>query len=129
MNNKELAKHWNCSASEVKSIAKFMNERFYLWIGEKDGLFYGYMNEKITYEDGSAVVRPAISINKGFKTPAEAAKALNKICDSLQMPKLRAELMEVPVDAYKTLKKIALPRAIATHKKSYPIDTGREARN
>ena len=45
-----------------------------------------------------------ISSKQGYKTAREAADFMNKACDTMEMPDMRAELMNVPADAYKTLK-------------------------
>ena len=104
MTNEELARHWNVSLSEVESISKFMNETYYLCVGQSktDKLFYGLMYEI----DNKQRCRLAISTKQGFETSQEAEKFMNKCADAMQMPEGRAKLMGVPVDAYKALRKI-----------------------
>lgn len=104
MTNEELAQHWNVPLSEVESISDFMNNTFSLHVGKskKDGLFYGLMY-RMDEKHGPML---AVSSKQGYKTPKEAAQFLNDACDTMQMPDMRAELMGVPADAYKTLKKI-----------------------
>ena len=45
MTEEELAKHWNVSLDEVKSISDFMNKNYCIYVGQnkKDELFYGLM--------------------------------------------------------------------------------------
>ncbi len=104
MTNEELAEHWNVPLSEVQSISEYMNNLFTLHVGKnkKDGLFYGLMYRN----DERHGPMLAVSSKQGYKTPKEAAVFLNDACDTMQMPDMRAELMGVPVDAYKVLKKI-----------------------
>lgn len=104
MTNEELAQHWNVPLSEVQSIADYMNNLFTLHVGKnrKDGLYYGLMYRN----DEKHGPMLAVSSKQGYKTPKEAADFLNEACDIMQMPDMRAELMGVPADAYKTLKKI-----------------------
>lgn len=104
MTNEELAQHWNVPLSEVQSIADYMNNLYTLHVGKsrKDGLFYGLMYRN----DEKHGPMLAVSSKQGYKTPREAAEFLNDACDTMQMPDMRAELMGVPADAYKTLKKI-----------------------
>lgn len=106
MTDEELAKHWNVSLEEVKSISDFMNNNFVLHVGKKkdNGLYYGL----VFREDPKHGPMLAMSSNQGFETPREAAVFLNEVCDRIEMPKLRAKLMDVPTDAYKALKKIDL---------------------
>lgn len=106
MTNEELAKHWNVSLEEVKSISEFMNNNYVLKVGRKkdDGLYYGLVY-RIDPKHGPML---SLSSNKGFETPKKAAVFLNKTCDKIEMPKIRANLMGVPADAYKALKKIDL---------------------
>ena len=104
MTNEELAQHWNVPLSEVQSISDYMNNLYTLHVGKnrKDGLFYGLMYRN----DEKHGPMLAVSSKQGYKTPREAAEFLNEACDTMEMPEMRAELMDVPVDAYKTLKKI-----------------------
>ena len=104
MTNEELAAHWNVSLAEVKSISDYMNNLFTLHVGKsrKDGLYYGLMYRN----DEKHGPMLAVSSKQGYKTPREAAEFLNGACDTMEMPNMRAELMGVPADAYKTLKKI-----------------------
>ena len=100
----ELAEHWKVSLSEAESISKFMNETYYLCVGQNknDKLFYGLMYEI----DNKQRCRLAISTKQGFNTSKEAEDFMNKCADAMQMPDGRAKLMGVPVDAYKALRKI-----------------------
>ena len=104
MTDEELAKHWNTSLSEVKSIADYMNKNYYLCVGKsrKDGLFYGLMY-RMDERHGPML---AVSTQQGFKTAKEAAIKFNKACDVMEMPEMRAKMMNVPADAYKALEKI-----------------------
>ena len=104
MTNEELAAHWNVSLEEVQSISDFMNKNYSLHVGKsrKDGLFYGLMY-RMDEKHGPML---AVSTKQGYKTPKEAAEFFNAACDMMQMPDMRAELMGVPADAYKTLEKI-----------------------
>ena len=104
MTNEELAKHWNVPLSEVESIADYMNKNYYLCVGKSktDGLFYGLMY-RVDERHGPML---ALSSTQGYQTPKAAADFFNAICDKIEFPNLKAELMGVPVDAYKALKKI-----------------------
>ena len=116
MTDEELAKHWNVSLAEVKSISDFMNKTYSLQVGKskKDGLFYGLIY-RMDKKHGPML---AISSKEGFKTPKAAAEFLNGVCDIMEMTQMRAELMNVPADAYKTLKKIDI--SIFTQKDKNP---------
>lgn len=104
MTNEELAKLWNVSLSEVESIADYMNKNFYLCVGKSksDGLYYGLMY-RVDEKHGPML---ALSSNQGYRTPKMAADVFNKVFDRIELPNVKAELMGVPVDAYKALKKI-----------------------
>ena len=104
MTNEELAKRWNVSLQEVESISKFMNDTYYLCVGQNktDKLFYGLMFEIDTKQRHRLV----ISTKQGFNTSKEAENFMNNSVDAMQMPEGRASLMGVPADAYKTLRKL-----------------------
>ena len=105
MTDEELAKHWNVSLEEVKSISDYMNKTYYLTVGKSksNGLYYGCL---FKIEDERS--RLVVSSNQGFATADEAAEFMSTKFDNLELPTMKAELMGVPVDAYKTLKKIEL---------------------
>ena len=119
----ELAKHWNISLKEAKSISDFMNNTFYMTIGQKHGdeSFYGLIYEK--FKDGA--VRLAFSLsadsNHGFKTEKEAIEALNRAPHRIKIPDGRAKLMGVPPDAFIALKRIGQPSILATKKQIFPV--------
>lgn len=104
MTNEELAAHWKVSLDEVQSISDYMNKIYSMHVGKnkKDGLFYGLIY-RMDEKHGPML---SLSSQQGFNTPAEAASFLNDVCDRIQMPEVRAGLMNVPTDAYKALKKI-----------------------
>ena len=104
MTNEELAQHWKISLDEVKSISDFMNKTYSLHVGKnkKNGLFYGLMY-RMDKKHGPLLT---ISSSQGYKTAIEAAVFFNETFDTIQMPEMHAKMLGVPVDAYKTLKKI-----------------------
>ena len=126
MTNEELAAHWNVPLSEVESISDFMNKNYYTCVGKNknDGLFYGLMF-RIDERHGPML---SLSTSKGFETPKEAGDFFNKACDTIEMPNLRAELLGVPVDAYKAIKKIDTS-VYATQEKTQFPSLGRGARD
>ena len=112
MTNEELAKHWGVSLEEVRRISDFMNSHYFLSVAKHKttGLFHGVMYE-MREDDGERLPSLVLSSEKGFKTKGEAAQYWNDCCDTWKMPKTRAEiLLRVPVDAFKALQKIDLPR-------------------
>ena len=117
MTNEELAKHWNTSLQEVKRISDIMNEAFYCGVSQSktDHLFYGVMFRWHISPSGNRTPMLAASSKKGFPTEKEAVQNWNNLLDQVELPKLKAELMEVPRDAYKALKKI--PEPIRTHQR------------
>ena len=126
MTEEELAKHWNVSLDEVKSISDFMNKNYCIYVGQnkKDKLFYGLMY-RMDEKHGPML---AVSAKNGCKTAKEAAVFFNNACDTMEMPKLKAELMGVPADAYKTLKKIDTS-TMMTEEKTYMPSLERGARD
>ena len=126
----ELAKHWNISLKEAQSISDFINNTFYMTIGQKHGdeSFYGLIYEK--FKDGA--VRLAFSLsadsNHGFKTEKEAIEALNKAPHRIKIPDGRAKLMGVPQEAFIALKRIGQPSVVATKKQISPVLLGRGGR-
>lgn len=104
MTDEELAKHWNVSLKEVKSIFDYMNKNYYLCVGKdrKSGLYYGL----IYRNDAKHGPMLAVSSKQGFRTSQDAADFINGACDTMQMPEERAKMMDVPADAYKALKRI-----------------------
>ena len=122
MTNEELAKHWNVSLKEAEDISKFINKYYSLHIGKnrKDGLYYGLIY-RMDEKHGPML---AISSKKGYRTPKEAIDFINSACDTMQMPEERAELLGVPADAYKALKKID-PRTMAPKTQTPNILTGK----
>jgi len=126
MTNEELAKLWNVSLDEVKRISDYMNKNYYLCVGKsrKDGLFYGLMY-RMDEKHGPML---ALSLSQGYETPQKAADVFNKVFDKIEMPELRAKLMGVPVDAYKTLKKIEIAPA-TTQNKNYNFCLDRGSRD
>ena len=124
MTHEELAKHWGVSLQEVKSISDYMNAHYYLTVGQhkETKLWYGLMYEWHELPDGEKMPHLAVSSQKGFKTEKEAIQSLNQSCENWQMSLERAQLMNVPQDAYKTL--IKIPESVHTHK-CHIISTGR----
>lgn len=114
MTNEELAAHWNVSLEEAQSISAYMNKMYSMLVGKskKDGLFYGLIY-RMDEKHGPML---ALSSTQGFDTPKEAAIFMNEICDKMEMTKMRSELMNVPIDAYKALKKIDLNAFVAKNK-------------
>ena len=113
MTNEELAKHWNVSISEVERISKFINERYYLCLGQKgsDKLWYGLLYEKVPEARPLGEIperrpRLALSSKKGYKTAKEAAEFMNTCMDTVEMSKERARLMGIPKDAFRIVKKL-----------------------
>ncbi len=104
MTNEELAAHWKVSLEEAQSISDYMNKTFSMHVGKskQDGLFYGLIY-RIDERHGPMLT---MSSKQGFDTPKEAADFMNETCDKMEIPAMRAKLMNVPVDAYKALKKI-----------------------
>jgi hypothetical protein len=125
MTDEELAKHWNVSLNEAKSISDFMNKNYYLCVGKskKDNLFYGLMY-RVDKKHGPMLV---VSSKQGYKTSKEAAITFNKVFDTLEMPEMKAKLIGVPVDAYKALKKIDTS-TMTSHEKSHNMCRGRGSR-
>ena len=80
-----------------------MNNTYVLQVGKskKDGLFYGLIY-RMDQKHGPML---AMSSKQGYKIAKEAAQFINDACDTMKMPEMRAKLMDVPADAYKTLKK------------------------
>lgn len=126
MTDEELAKHWNVSLDEVKSISDFMNNNYFLCVGQnkKDKLFYGLIY-RMDEKHGPML---AVSTKQGYETAKEAADYMNNICDNLEFPEIKAELLGVPVDAYKTLKKIDTSDMVAKEK-TYTSFAGRGGRD
>ena len=124
MTNEELAKHWGVPLSEAKDISDYMNKHYYLCIGKNknDKLYYGLMF-RVDEKHGPML---AISSKQGYKTPKEAAERLNEVCDTVQLPEMRAKLMDVPVDAYKALKKIDISKYTQTTNTLTPYMNHRE---
>ncbi|MBR3677054.1 MAG: hypothetical protein IKN71_07985 [Alphaproteobacteria bacterium] len=126
MTDEELAKHWNISLEEVKSISEFMNKNYSLHVGKdrKTGLYYGliYRNDP---KHGPML---AVSSKQGYRTSRDAADFLNSACDIMQMPEERAKMMKVPVDAYKVLKKIDFRPTVAKTNALKP-NSGRDPRD
>ena len=120
MTNEELAKHWNTSVEEVKRISDFMNTHFYLGIARhrETGLFHGVMYTLHESPSGNKTPLLVLSSNQGFATRIEAIQNWNNSKDSWQMPKMKAQLLGVPVDAYKALDKIEAPTVVAHKDKS-----------
>lgn len=125
MTNEELAQHWNVSLSEVQNISDFMNKNYYLCVGKNknDGLFYGLMY-KIDEKHGPML---SVSSKQGYKTAKEAAVMFNEAFDNIEMSEMRAELMGVPVDAYKALKKIDTS-SLSTNENNYNLYKGHGSR-
>lgn len=123
MTNEELAKHWNVSLEEAEDISKFINKSYSLHVGKsrKDGLFYGLIY-RMDKKHGPML---AVSSKRGYRTSREAVDFINSACDTMQMPEERAELLGVPADAYKALKKID-PRTMASKTQTPNILTGKE---
>jgi len=127
MTIKELAKHWNVSFKKAKSISDFMNETFYMCIGQKKGdpTYYGVIYEN--FRDGATRIAFTLSKSekKGFDTCEEAIAALNRVPERIRIPDLRAKLMDVPTDAYIALKKV--PHIVATKGRTCPAPVVRSA--
>ena len=107
MTYEELAVHWKCSIEKVKSISDYMNEHYCLLVAQhkETRLYHGVICENV-YNEDHVTPEVRVSTNDGFKTPKEAAEFINSYIDNLELPGVRAKLMGVPVDAWKTLKKI-----------------------
>lgn len=108
MTNEELAKHWGVSLQEVKRISNIMNANFYCGIAQRksDKLFYGVMYTLHESPSGSKTPLLLVSSKIGSQTETEAIQNWNKLLDRMALPKLRAEILGVPKDAYKALNKI-----------------------
>jgi len=115
MTNEELAKHWGVSLQEVKRIADIMNANFYCGIAQnkEDKLFYGVMFRWHESPSGNKTPLLSSSSKKGVQTRVEAIRNWNSLLDQIQLPKLRAEMLGVPQDAYKALIKIPEPVRVA----------------
>ena len=111
MTNEELAKHWGVSLDEVKRISNIMNANFYCGIAQRrsDKLFYGVMYTLHETPSGSKTPLLLVSSKIGSQTETEAIQNWNKLLDRMALPKLRAKILGVPQDAYKTLIKIPEP--------------------
>lgn len=107
MTYEELAKHWNCDLAEVKSISDYMNKYYRLLVAQhkETGLYHGVICEN-RYKEDYIIPEVRVSTNQGFETPKQAAELINSYMDRLKLPEVRAKLMQVPVDAWKALKKI-----------------------
>ena len=132
MTIEELAKHWNVSLDEAKSISDFMNRTFYMTVGQKhdDKTFYGVIFER--FKDGA--VRPAFTLsadpNQGFKTEKEVIDALNKVLERIKIPEFRAKnIMGVPQDAFIALKRLGQTSIVATQKNIPVVLKGRGSRS
>ena len=111
---KELAKHWGVSLQEVKRIANIMNENFYCGIAQRktDHLFYGVMFRWHESPSGNKTPFLTLSSKQGYQTKAEAIRNWNDLLDKAELSKLCCEIMDVPKDAFKALKKIPEPVAL-----------------
>ena len=131
MTFEKLAKHWNVSLKEAKSISDFMNKTFYMATGQKNGdpTFYGFIYEK--FRDGSERCAFTLSLDAdhGFETEEEAVKALNKAPERIHIPDGRAKIMGVPQDAFIALNRIYPSSPVATKKQVRSISSGRGARS
>ena len=120
MTDEELAKHWGVSLKEVKRISDYMNDNFYFALAQhkKTHLWHGVMYRMHVSPSGNRTPHLWTSAKEGQKTKREAIEYWNKLADTM-ICKANPILEDVPVDAFKAIKKLELP-SVVPHKKHEP---------
>ena len=114
MTNEELAKHWGVSLKEVNRISDYMNNNYYFALAQhkETKLWHGVMYKMHTSPRGSRMPHLWTSSAKGFKTKREAVNNWNALADTM-VCKSNPVLEDVPVDAFKAIKKLEMPAVVS----------------